>query len=209
MAAVRGRLTRISQINWVKIIIHNDRFAQIRLWWAKMKVKIAKKNQIKRITDLIESCVTDMKKSKTYQWNEQYPTREIVTQDIENKELWVVLEKKKVIAMVVITKEQEEEYDSVDWKDSCGKSVVVHRLAVHPKKRREGIAKKLMDHAEKYAKESGFTSIRLDTYSKNPVAIRLYEKRGYRRCGEIYFPHQKSSFYCYELIFDEAAEGTT
>jgi ribosomal protein S18 acetylase RimI-like enzyme len=168
-----------------------------------MEIQVAKEDQIEEIMNLIEVCIQDMEERKTYQWNEHYPTREIISNDIKNRELQAVFEAGKIIAIIVITEEQEKEYEPVDWLDKEGRFLIVHRLAVHPKNRRQGIAKKLMDDAEEHARKNGYTSIRLDTYSKNPDAIRFYEKRGYRRCGEIYFPHREFPFYCYELIFDE------
>lgn len=179
------------------------------LWCVKMKLQVAKKGQIQEIMNLISVCIQDMKESKTYQWNEHYPTREIVLQDIKNKELQVVFEGDEIIAMIVITAEQEKEYGPVDWADKNGKALVVHRLAVHPNNRRQGIARELMDYAEKYAIENGYTSIRLDTYSKNSIAMRFYEKRSYRRCGEIYFPYREFPFYCYELIFEADTHDKT
>ncbi|NJX17164.1 GNAT family N-acetyltransferase, partial [Tamlana crocina] len=64
-----------------------------------------------------------------------------------------------------------------------------------------GNGRKLMDFAEAFAKEHGYVSVRLDTFSKNERNQRFYEARGYKRLGNIYFPKQSEHpFYCYEKV---------
>jgi len=58
-----------------------------------------------------------------------------------------------------------------------------------------------MNFAEEYAIENNYKSIRLDAYSANVAAVRLYEKRGYNKIGQVFFPHRKYPFYCFEKIF--------
>jgi ribosomal protein S18 acetylase RimI-like enzyme len=58
-----------------------------------------------------------------------------------------------------------------------------------------------MSFAEKKAKEKQYDSVRLDTFSQNLGNQTFYEKRGYKKLGDIYFPKQsKHPFHCYELI---------
>ena len=59
-----------------------------------------------------------------------------------------------------------------------------------------------MDFAENESKLSGVESIRLDTFSQNIVNQNFYEKRGYVKLEDIYFPLQSEHpFHCYELLF--------
>ena len=65
----------------------------------------------------------------------------------------------------------------------------------------QGYAQQLMSLAEEQARQQGFESIRLDTFSQNPRNQQFYEQRGYQRLGNIYFPKQSEHpFYCYELL---------
>ncbi|MNN72431.1 putative acetyltransferase [compost metagenome] len=76
----------------------------------------------------------------------------------------------------------------------------MHRLAVHPEVQGKGIARKLIAFAEEYARQSGYSSIRLDTYSKNTRALALYPSLGYERRGEVFFPHRAVSFPVFEKV---------
>jgi len=42
--------------------------------------------------------------------------------------------------------------------------------------------------------------IRLDAYTGNPRALALYEKRGYQRIGQAYFPRRELPFDCFEKV---------
>ena len=136
------------------------------------------------------------------QWNDQYPPLEVFSSDIEKDTLYIMKDDGKIIGIIVLSAEQDEEYEPVDWTDKDGKFLIVHRLAVHPSWQRKGVAEKLMDSAEQFAKENRFTSIRIDTFSSNPRMLALIQKRQYeRKPGEIFFPENQEPYYCYEKIF--------
>lgn len=59
----------------------------------------------------------------------------------------------------------------------------IHRLIVHPKHFRKGIAKKLLEFIER--NYDGVESIIVSTGAKNTPAITLYEKNGFSKIGKI------------------------
>ncbi len=56
----------------------------------------------------------------------------------------------------------------------------VKRMYVLPERRGEGIASFILDELERWAKELGFKKCVLETGKKQPEAIGLYQKSGYR-----------------------------
>jgi len=135
------------------------------------------------------------------QWNDQYPRPEVFEADIKDGTLYAMKEKGKVVGIVVLTEQQDKQYEDVKWEDAKGRYLVGHRIAIHPKWHRKGIANRFMDFTEKYARKNGFSSIRVDTYHKNERSQALIAKRGFkRRPGHINFPECTGPYYCYELI---------
>ena len=51
---------------------------------------------------------------------------------------------------------------------------------------------------EDVAVKSNYSCIRLDAYSKNEKANKLYESFGYKKAGQVYFPRRDFPFHCYE-----------
>jgi len=165
-----------------------------------LKIVKATKDDRGDIMELIKCCILEMESRGIYQWNEHYPTLDIISGDVENGSMYVIKEENSIWGIIAINEEQSPEYYNLSWGCNEGKALVVHRLAVQPKKQRNGIAKELMDFAENYAKEKEYTSIRLDAYCGNPGALRLYKQRGYIRVGQVYFPMRDLPFNCYEKV---------
>ncbi|MGA0558109.1 GNAT family N-acetyltransferase [Larkinella sp. VNQ87] len=59
--------------------------------------------------------------------------------------------------------------------------VEIKRMFVVPAFRGQGLALQLLEELERWAKEDGFRTARLETGNKQPEAVRMYEKAGYIR----------------------------
>ena len=165
-------------------------------------IRLAQKSDLDRVLQITRLCAREMESRKVFQWNEHYPDRQSFVNDINNSELYVYCIQDIVVGCVSICAYMDEVYSKVSWKTNGKNSVYIHRLAVDPKHQKQGIGSKLMDFAENESKLSGVESIRLDTFSQNIVNQNFYEKRGYVKLGDIYFPLQSEHpFHCYELLF--------
>jgi ribosomal protein S18 acetylase RimI-like enzyme len=164
------------------------------------RIVLAVENDIDRIMSLVRDCIEDMESHGIHQWGEYYPTREIIQDDIENRSMFTAKEDDEVLGIIAVNEEQPPEWEKVNWSTQEDTILAIHRLAVKPTRQRQGIARRLLDYAEDYAANNGYTSIRLDAYSGNPRALRLYEKHRYNRVGQVHFPMRGRPFYVYEKI---------
>ena len=129
------------------------------------------------------------------QWDEIYPNKEMLAEDIEKQQLHVIETEGRVAGLIAINEDQPPEYSSISWKYP-GRALVVKRLTISPSRQRRGLASRLMDFAEETAAAARYDCIRLDAFALNPVSCSLYEKRGYRKAGTVHF--RKGEFHCYE-----------
>ncbi|RKE98735.1 GNAT family N-acetyltransferase [Ichthyenterobacterium magnum] len=156
---------------------------------------------IDAILQITNACAKHMIANSVFQWNESYPNKVAFETDVNRGELYVLENNSEIIGCITISTLMDEEYKSVKWLTPNKNNVYIHRLAIHPKHQGKGYAKQLMDYAEALAIENNYSSIRLDTFSKNKRNQKFYELRNYKQLGNIYFPKQsKFPFYCYELI---------
>ena len=163
-------------------------------------IRSAKILEIPEILMLTQACAQDMISRGILQWNEHYPSAKVFTEDIKKDRLYVLEQDSKIIGIIALCTDIDEEYKAVTWLTDHDHSLYVHRLAVHPDHQGKGNARKLMDFAEQHARVHGFSSIRLDTFSQNKRNQRFYEQRGYTRLDDVYFLKQSSyPFHCYEL----------
>ncbi|MCK0158798.1 GNAT family N-acetyltransferase [Cellulophaga sp. F20128] len=164
-------------------------------------IRPAKILEINDIHSITKACAAFMIKKGVFQWNELYPSKEAFVYDIVRNELYVLEIAGSVVGTIVISTHMDSEYEAVEWLTQSENNAYIHRLSVHPEHQGKGYAQKLMTFAENYAKEKGFVSIRLDTFSQNKRNQRFYELRGYKKLGDIFFPKQSDHpFHCYELV---------
>lgn len=157
--------------------------------------------EIPDILDMTRACARNMEEQGIYQWNEQYPSKAAFEMDMDRGELYTLAIEGKLVGTITISTYKDEEYNAVRWLTPDHGNIYIHRLAVHPSYQGKGYAQKLMDFAEDYAKGLKMTSIRLDTFSQNKRNQKFYERRGYCKLGDIYFPKQSEHpFHCYELV---------
>lgn len=162
-------------------------------------IRLAKEMDICPILGITRACGAAMRAAGIFQWTESYPSEAAFRNDLTRGELWVFDPGDGPVASLVLSDFMDPEYRGVPWNTPDHGARYIHRLAVHPRCQRQGLASKLMDFAESHARAEGATSIRLDTFSRNAGNQRFYENRGYRRMGAVYFPNQSAyPFYCYE-----------
>jgi len=172
-------------------------------WWENRPVnkqdiyiRKAKMKDLDTVFALVSLCTKHMLTQKIDQWDSLYPSHAILKRDIENESLFLAETLDHIVAIIVLNESQEPEYSDIDWQYTNGKPLIIHRLCVHPETQGKGIATKLMAFAENYAREKHHSTIRLDAFQANPIAVALYEKRGYRKVGVVRF--RKGLFDCFE-----------
>lgn len=164
-------------------------------------IRLANSSDLTEIKGLTEACAVALQEKNIFQWNENYPSREKLSRDIEKRELFVLEKEDELMGIIVLTEDMDDVYEPIEWLTPNGKNLYVHRLATNPVNWGKGDGRQLMEFAEDLAKENGSISVRLDTFSQNPRNLKFYENRGYTRLGNVYFPKKSEHpFYCYEKI---------
>jgi ribosomal protein S18 acetylase RimI-like enzyme len=164
-------------------------------------IRPAVKTDLPKIIQITQACAKRLCEMGIFQWNENYPSLEAFEKDLSNEELFVLEIEGDLIGAIVISTRKDDVYEPIDWLTEDSTNGYLHRLCVHPKHQGKGHARTLLDFAETHLKELGAASVRLDTFSKNLLNNKLYETRGYKRLGDVYF-EQKSPFpfHCYEKL---------
>lgn len=168
-----------------------------------MTIKKAVAIDLESIYFNTKSCAEQLINQGVFQWNEAYPSKEIIQKDIELKQLWKLAINDKVIGSIVLTEIEDADYKDVNWLTENSQNLYIHRLAIHPNFQGEGYAQKLMDFAENYASKNNYNSIRLDTFSQNKRNQIFYKKRNYIQLDAIFLPNQSTyPFYCFEKVLN-------
>lgn len=164
-----------------------------------MNIQRAEFNDAAVVMRMLGLCNEAMRANGICQWDDVYPNLDVVETDARSGSLFVAREGEVDVGAVALNDVQPEQYGSQPWRCTDGRALVIHRLCVNPEWQQRGVGSGLMDFAESFGRTYGFNSIRLDAYTGNPAAIALYEKRGYQRIGQTFFPRRPLPFDCFEL----------
>ena len=162
----------------------------------ELEFRRAGTDDLDALVALYGAAAQDMREKGIDQWDEYYPDREILAEDVESGDMTLGLLDGRLACAWVVNREYEPEYELGAWEHTEGDFCVLHRLCVNPEMQGRGLARQAMARMEKNARDQGFDSVRLDVFSQNLHAQRLYERLGYKRTGEVRF--RKGIFYLME-----------
>lgn len=148
------------------------------------------------IMELIKSAIINMNQAEIYQWDEIYPDEVTIKQDLENNDLYIGIVDGKIAVIYVINNSYDKEYNNGDWQYPDTEYRIIHRLCVHPDFQNKGVGKITMEYIESKLSKAGIESIRLDAFTKNPYALKLYKNLGYEIVG--YADWRMGRFYLME-----------
>ncbi len=162
----------------------------------KMEIRKLPVSFCDEVMMLIRKAISEMKSKEIEQWDHIYPDWKTIHNDLDSGTMYAAVENEIIVGVVAVNEEQDPSYSSVSWSVNAGKVLVVHRLCIDPDQQGKGIAKALMRFVEQFALENKYGSIRLDAFSLNPAANKLYKNLNYSFRGTVYL--RKGEFYLYE-----------
>ena len=143
----------------------------------------ANTNQINEVFSVFSAAIINMEKQEIHQWDEIYPDKEIIAEDIARNQMYIGKIDNKIAVCFVLSEEFDEEYKNGKWQWPDARFCVIHRLCVSPDFQNRGIAAETLKYIENLCKSQGYDSIRLDCFTENPYSRKLYEKAGYSVVG--------------------------
>ena len=152
-----------------------------------LRFRTGVEGDIENIMELVADAQNWFRGQGIDQWQDGYPTREIILSDISGGENYVVEHNGVVVATCVISFAGEPTYNEIKGKGwlNGNRYVVVHRIAVADEFRRKGIAKEILHYVEELSMGQGVADIRIDTHRDNVAMRSLLKKLGYTHCGRI------------------------
>lgn len=151
------------------------------------------------INEIYLKCREHLFENGILQWDDQYPNKEYFRECIENNNLFVLMNDAEIVGHVVLNEWESDEWNNISWEGN--KPIIVHSLMINPLIQGKGIGTEFVKQCEELAIERGYKSVRLDAYSGNEKALRLYEKLGYHRKGSVFFtskPVGYQEYICFE-----------
>jgi GNAT superfamily N-acetyltransferase len=153
------------------------------------------------VVNIFKTAVAKMIREHIFQWDEIYPNEAIIRKDICDRTMYGRVREddgqgRKIISVFVLNHEAPPEYARAKFK--YDNYIILHRLCINTAEQGKGLGTQAVLDAEKIAKKMGYTAMRLDTFTENPNAIKIYKKLNYEKLAEV--TARKGLFYVYEKI---------
>lgn len=160
-----------------------------------MNFREAKKEDIESILEVISHAKEYMKRNNSTQWNENYPNKETIINDIEKNIGYVLIVENLIRGYMVVEFSDDEIYKNIKgkWK-TFGNYASIHRCAIHKELRGQGYGSELFKFAEKLALSKNIRSVRVDTAPENETMKHLFNKNGYEYCGIVFIDGEKIAY---------------
>ncbi len=141
-----------------------------------------------QIWEILQGAIRRRKADGSAQWQDGYPNPGVIQKDMDREAAYVLTEGDTIVGYVALMINDEPAYADIEgqWLTN-GDFVVFHRIAIAETHLGRGLAKKMFQHIEDFARGHGVYSIKADTNFDNPAMIWLFEQSGYRYCGEVWF----------------------
>lgn len=128
-------------------------------------------------------------------WNEEYPTMEDIRNDIIKNSLYAMCNEEKIIAVAAAGKDTELDHLNC-WSKNIKQPCDLARIGVLKEFQNKGLAKKLIKYIENDITKRGFDGIHFLVSKTNLSALAVYNKLGYKSCGETNM--YDIDWFCYE-----------
>jgi ribosomal protein S18 acetylase RimI-like enzyme len=165
-----------------------------------MQLRKAAEKDLDSIIKMYEEAKKALCARGIYQWDEIYPDKKILSEDVRSGQMYVLDWGEDIAAGLVLNGQYDPLYLTADWRYHDRPFAVIHRLCVNPVHQSRGIGSAAVREAERVAAKGGIGAIRLDAFTENQRSLRLYEQLGYRKAGTVRF--RKGLFFLYEKKLD-------
>ena len=160
-------------------------------------------DDVDKILEIIEKAKIELNKLGLDQWQNGYPNKEVIENDVKLGISYVLedIEKNenglksesftKILGTIVLSPKKEMPYSKIEGKWITDDDyMVIHRLAVDFDMKNKGIATKILEFSEEVCVENRILSLKADTHENNEPMKRLLEKNGFSFCGLIYLDRE-------------------
>lgn len=151
-------------------------------------LRVATLSEVDNIVRICAEARSFQRECGNVQWGDDYPSAEIITQDVNSRRGYVIEKDGIVVGYCVIDTDGDPEYDEAsDLWDTRKPYAAVHRLALADTARGKGLSKLIFEQIEHLILSLGINVLKVDTGLRNEPLQRLMNSLAFSNRGEYTF----------------------
>ncbi len=145
------------------------------------------------INHAIESSLTSRD-----EWKPPIPDFTALKNEVDQERLYIFRNKNITIGTFSFTDDKPESFSKVEWNKKNDKTLYITRLIISPNWLNKENGKQIIKHIEEFAKQNGYSSMKLNIKSNNTLMNNFYKEIGFDFRGDLLYPEQQTPYYFYE-----------
>ncbi len=153
-------------------------------------LRLAKTDDIPAIMQIIAQCQALLALRGVDQWQDGYPSQEIIEGDIEAQRGYILEVDSCIAAYSALAFGVEQAYNDLrkgEWITSADEYLTIHRIAIGDTFRGCNLATTIFNIAFDMARSRGYSSVRIDTHKDNMVMQKRLKSLGFTYCGQVIY----------------------
>lgn len=146
-----------------------------------MQFRVTTGQDIANVADVLSAAAADLQARDLALWAASDVDAAAVASQVRSGLYHLGLQGAQVVGVFRL-----EVQDPLFWPEMpAGTSCYLHKLAVHPKQRGQGVAQQLLQHAVALTRGRGLSFLRLDCMGGRPRLRAVYDDFGFRHHSQI------------------------
>lgn len=160
--------------------------------------------QLEDLDEIHALCQSAGKHATFSDWNEDYPNRAILEEDLKSNSLYKIEHNRQILSIMQIRPwadfiAHEEAEDIKTWDKSVKNPCALGRFCISPDYQGQGLGRKIMAETLRFSESLGYDGVRFHALKSDKVAVHLYDTMQFHRTGEV--SEYGLDFLCYEYTF--------
>lgn len=155
--------------------------------------RLATQDDISKIMLIVEEAKDFLKRSGSTQWQNGYPNKNSIEEDIKNKNGYVFIAGDQIAGYAAVIEGIEPTYVKIDgsWKNEQDEYATIHRICFSSNYQGQGLAKIFVSNIITLKYANGIKNFRVDTHRLNVPMQTLAEHNGFKYQGIIQCDEEK------------------
>ncbi len=158
-------------------------------------IKEANKEDLDSVIELLSLTIDNLNDNNLPIWNDEYPSHELIEEDIEKGRARVVLHKEEIIGYFVIEEQEEAFGEKVYPYDILAFS----RFMVKPTFQGKGVGRQMISYLKEEAKRRDKEGLGILVHLINEPAIKFYRNNAFLLFDTRDFAYGR--FHCFLYLF--------
>ncbi|WP_119327216.1 GNAT family N-acetyltransferase [Companilactobacillus musae] len=161
-------------------------------------------DDLPKIIDIIDGAKKTLRDRGVEQWQQGYPDKEILKQDIEEDISFALVLNGEVVGAAALQQGYDKNYQDMtsgSWdKNSDVTYSIIHRIAIEADHQGEHLSAALIQQLLTMSYYLGYQDVRIDTHPDNLVMQHIIESNGFEEKGTITMDEDDGIRLAYQIL---------